>query len=206
MNYSLIYLTMMRHGRSRADDEGVHEGRYDSPLTAVGQAQAQARAGGWQRTGVTFDQVIASPLLRAKETAQIVALSLNIPIDFDEDWMEVNNGLLAGMKFAEAAKRFPPPAFRAPFERIAETGETDLQIYCRAARALERVIQRGPGRYLVVAHGGILNSAMRVASSTPIPINYAGLWFGFGDTGYVRLTYDISRHRWTLLEFTPGHI
>ena len=26
----IIHITFMRHGRSRADDEGVHEGRYDA--------------------------------------------------------------------------------------------------------------------------------------------------------------------------------
>ncbi len=39
----IIGLTLIRHGRSRADDEGVHEGRYDSPLTDTGRAQAEKR-------------------------------------------------------------------------------------------------------------------------------------------------------------------
>jgi 2,3-bisphosphoglycerate-dependent phosphoglycerate mutase len=39
-----IHITFMRHGRSRAEDEEVHEGRYDSPLTDIGRAQAQIRA------------------------------------------------------------------------------------------------------------------------------------------------------------------
>ena len=33
----------MRHGRSRADDELVHEGRYDSPLTDVGRTLGARR-------------------------------------------------------------------------------------------------------------------------------------------------------------------
>ena len=44
---STLHLTLLRHGRSRADDENVHEGRYDSPLTAVGRAQAVALAEYW---------------------------------------------------------------------------------------------------------------------------------------------------------------
>jgi 2,3-bisphosphoglycerate-dependent phosphoglycerate mutase len=63
---SLIDITFMRHARSRADDEGVHEGRYDSPLTDVGRAQIQARADGWRAAGVTFDRIVASTLLRAR--------------------------------------------------------------------------------------------------------------------------------------------
>lgn len=39
-----LHLTVLRHGRSRADDENVHEGAYDSPLTPAGEAQAAALA------------------------------------------------------------------------------------------------------------------------------------------------------------------
>jgi len=35
-----IYLTLLRHWRSLADDDGVHEGHFDSPLTEMGRAQA----------------------------------------------------------------------------------------------------------------------------------------------------------------------
>ena len=49
-------ITLMRHGRSRADDETVHEGRYDSPLTNVGKAQVHSRAEEWRRG-------VATPLL-----------------------------------------------------------------------------------------------------------------------------------------------
>ena len=43
---NIIHITLMRHGRSRADDEMVHEGSYDSPLTDVGRAQVRSRAEG----------------------------------------------------------------------------------------------------------------------------------------------------------------
>ena len=41
-----MQITLMRHGRSRADDEMVHEGRYDAPLTDIGRAQVRLRGGG----------------------------------------------------------------------------------------------------------------------------------------------------------------
>ena len=37
-------IIFLRHGRSKADDERKHEGRYDSPLTEVGKEQAKRRA------------------------------------------------------------------------------------------------------------------------------------------------------------------
>jgi broad specificity phosphatase PhoE len=43
MKSKVLELTLLRHGRSRADDEQVHDGRYDSPLTALGIEQAGRR-------------------------------------------------------------------------------------------------------------------------------------------------------------------
>lgn len=72
-------LVLLRHGRSRADDEGVHEGRYDSPLTEVGRDQATRLAQRWREQSVQFDRVVCSSLVRARETAEIVAAALTKP-------------------------------------------------------------------------------------------------------------------------------
>ncbi len=197
----IIEITFLRHGRSRADDEGVHEGRYDAPLTETGKAQARARGEGWLQAGVQFDRVICSPLQRARQSAEIVAACLNVPLETDPDWMELDNGPLAGLPYDVARERFPRPAFRGPFEPMCGSGESDLELTLRAARALERVIRRGPGRYLVVAHGMVLNAALRVVMGAPTPVNNAGIWFAFDDLGYARFCYDPGKHIWTMLEF-----
>ena len=44
---NILKLTFLRHGRSLADDENVHEGSYDSPLTDVGFSQANKLAEKW---------------------------------------------------------------------------------------------------------------------------------------------------------------
>jgi 2,3-bisphosphoglycerate-dependent phosphoglycerate mutase len=195
-----IEITFMRHGRSRADDEQVCEGRYDAPLTDVGRAQVLARTQQWQAAGVHFDLVIASPLQRAAETARIIAQALAVPIEPDPDWMERDNGPIAGLPFAEAEARYPKPAFRNPYEPFCGTGESEWDLACRAARAVQKVIRRGPGRYLVVAHGNVLNAALRsIAGVPPLP-NGQGLRFALGDTGYVRMSYAPSAHVWTIYE------
>lgn len=199
-----IHLTFLRHGRSRADDEEVHEGRYDSPLTEVGRTQVQARAQEFLSRKIHFDKIIASTLQRAHETATIIGESLQVAVETDADWMEFDNGPLAGMPRALAAERYPKPTFRNPYEPFCETGESDWEIYCRGARAVEKIVRRGAGHYLVVAHGGILNSAMRTIVGTQPFINQHGIVFGFGDTGYVRLIYRPTEHIWILREFNTG--
>jgi 2,3-bisphosphoglycerate-dependent phosphoglycerate mutase len=198
MTESELYITFMRHGRSRADDEQVHEGRYDSPLTDVGREQVHRRAQQWLDAGVKVDQIVASTLARARESAEIVGCVLGAPVELDPDWMEMNNGLLAGLPYDVARVRFPRPAFRNPYEAMAGSGESEWDLHSRAARATQSMIRRGPGRYLVVAHGGILNAALRHVVGAPVPLNGQGIWFEFGDTGYYEVSYIPEKHYWMI--------
>jgi 2,3-bisphosphoglycerate-dependent phosphoglycerate mutase len=196
-----IGVTFLRHGRSRADDEGVHEGRYDSPLTEVGLAQAERRGHDLVEQGLRYQVIIASPLRRAQETAQIIAKYLGVPVETDTDWVEMDNGLLAGLSFEEASLRYPKPSFRNPYERMGEKGESEWGLYNRAGRAVEKIVQRGPGHYLVVAHGHILNAALSAIFGVAPSANNQGTIFRFVDLRYVRLTYLSKDHRWVVEEF-----
>lgn len=193
----------MRHARSRADDEGVHEGRYDSPLTDSGRSQIRCRAENWLLQDVSFDCIIASKLVRALESAQIIGSVLNTHVETDPDWMEFNNGPLAALPFEEAERLYPRPAFRNLFEPFHGSGESEWGLHSRASQAVEKVIRRGAGSYLVVAHGGILNAALRIIMGIQPPLMGSGFWFIFGDAGYVRLVYQPDQHYWGLLEFVP---
>lgn len=201
-----IYLTLLRHGRSLADDEKVHEGRYDSPLTEVGRRQARQRTEDFAWRGLTFDAIITSTLQRAQTTAQIIASALQMNIEEDPDWMEKDNGKLAGLPFDIAEERYPQPAIPSPYTPQGVTGESQWDIYIRAANAVQKLVQRGPGSYLVVAHGGILNMAVRTMIGTNPTVNQPGFAFAFGDTGYMRLAYYPDHQRWVMLEFNPGVI
>jgi len=199
-----IHITLMRHGRSHADDEGVHEGRYDSPLTETGISQAQTRAEEFLRREFKFDKIIASTLIRAQETANIVGKALNTSVETDPDWMEFNNGPLAGLPFDVAEERYPTPQFRNPYEPFHGTGESDLEFHRRGSQAIENIVRRGAGTYLVVAHGGILNAALRTVLGAPPFTWKQGSVFAFGDTGYTRLRYQPAHNRWVFIELNGG--
>jgi len=126
----------------------------------------------------------------AHESALTVAGTHGGTVETDPDWMEFGNGALAGLPFDVAAERFPVPAWRNPYESFHGTGESDIDIQIRATRALQNLVRRGPGRYLVVAHGGILNAALRVLVGAPTTLDGKhGIGFAFGDAGYSRLNY-----------------
>ena len=179
-------LVLLRHGRSRADDERVHEGRYDSPLTDVGRDQATRLAQHWRETGVQFDRVVSSSLVRARDTAEIVAAAIGVDVEVSDLWMEHDNGPLAGLTEEEARERFPPPRFRSRWAPLTSSGgESSEGVHRRAGEALEALL-RGPGeRLLVVAHGGVLNAAMRVLLGASRLSHFA-----FTDNGLAELVIE----------------
>jgi 2,3-bisphosphoglycerate-dependent phosphoglycerate mutase len=189
---STLHLTLLRHGRSRADDENVHEGRYDSPLTAVGRAQAEALAAYWAGKPPKFDRAYCSTLARAFETARILTDALGVPLTPSDLLREWDNGPLAGLGREEAARRFPIPTFRHDLEPFTlEGGESQAAIRARALLALEHLWTGGGERILVVSHGGFLNSMLRELLQTPRG------WFAFGDTSFA--TVQLSRRSQTAL-------
>jgi broad specificity phosphatase PhoE len=199
-------ITLLRHGRSQADDEDRFEARYDSPLTDVGSEQAHSLAERWQNEGRTaYDLIIASPLQRASQTAEIFGNAFSVPVRLDESWLEIDAGELSGLPKDEGMKRFPPKPFQGPYDRIADgTGESEAQIYARAVYAVESLINLDDGRYLVVSHGAFLNAAIRAAFAIPIPVNRNGVAFRFGDAGFMDLAYIREAHRWLMLNFDRG--
>jgi len=130
----IYHITFLRHGESVGNAEERFQGQADFPLTENGLAQAQALAERWLAEGVTFDLAISSPLARARQTAEIITGALRIPIEFDPNWMEINNGLLAGLSDEEAAERVPRPLFMTPYDHFGKTGESRWELYLRRTR------------------------------------------------------------------------
>jgi 2,3-bisphosphoglycerate-dependent phosphoglycerate mutase len=197
----------MRHGRSCADDEGVYGGRYDDPLTDIGRRQAMQRAELLQSENFTCDKIIASPLKRAAQTADILAEALQVPVEYNQDWMERDNGPLAGMTFEEGCRAYPVPEFKSRFKMFVpgQGGESEFDLHCRAWRALGGLVALKSGNYLVVAHGGILNAVMRCIIGAQPPVNQAyGVFFSFGDTGYIHVSYQPNREHWRFRQLVPG--
>ncbi len=181
----IVNITLLRHGRSRADDEKVHEGRYDSPLTKEGIRQAKALGNYWQGKSVTFDKIVCSPLQRAAQTAEIIANSLDSNIEISQRWMEFDNGPLAAMHREEAAKKYPVPEFRNRFDAFTKDGgESDASFNRRINLALEELFQNDSKNVLVVAHGGSLNKAIRDLTAS------GKGYFAFGDTAFANLRYN----------------
>ncbi len=191
------HIHFVRHAESEGNANGLWQGRADYPLTPRGRAQAAALAQRWKREETTFDHAIASPLSRARHTAEIITTALGLPLELDPIWVERDNGLYAG---TTPENRNPPePDYYPLHHPIGETGETLWELYIRGCQALNTILRRPPGRYLIVSHGGILNMTLYAALGITPMANFQGVRFAFHNASFAHLTYTAARNRWQVL-------
>jgi len=191
---------LLRHGESTGNAENRHQGQADYPLTALGMQQVQALAKDWQSRDWKFDKVICSPLSRARETAEVLASTLGFEMEYDPIWMERDNGKLAGLLHEKALQVLPPPDFIPLYEPIADTGESQWELYLRAGTALNQIMKLPPGHYLVISHGGLLNMVMQALVGVVPQPNFQGPNFRFSNAGYSRIRYEPQNHNWIIVE------
>lgn len=189
----------LRHGESVGNFERRWQGQADFPLTNKGCEQARALGSRWLAEGQSFDYVLTSPQKRAKETADIIADILKLSVETDSIWMERNIGGIAGMTGEEVDQRFPTRNNITPFAPIiGDDGEGNWELYLRAGRALHGLLNRDPGAYLVVSHGGFLNQIMHAVVGITPQAGFSGPRFRFKNTGFAHLTYRPDSHQWQI--------
>ena len=89
-------LYIMRHGKT--DWNALHklQGRKDIPLNEEGRMMARKAAE--EYGNLHFDICYSSPLVRAKETAEIFFADKNVPIYIDERLQEMSFGIYEGIE------------------------------------------------------------------------------------------------------------
>lgn len=145
----------LRHGETDWNAQGLSQGSTDIPLNRVGLAQAERAARTLAGLGLGIRTVVASPLARARVTAEHAATALGLELAFDEDLREVAFGVQEGEPMGDwyddwIAGRYTP-AGAEPF----------ADLLARAVAAVNRATAR-PGPVLVVAHGALFR-ALRLA-------------------------------------------
>ena len=182
-------LIIIRHGQSEADILGVHEGRADFPLTALGEKQAKKMAR-FVATNYTPDIIVASPLKRASKTAQLLQEAVGCELQFFDELMEYNNGVLAGMNRKEAAIKYPLPKGGRPIHIEIDGGESELQLLQRAEYIFYKILHdyKELQRVAIVSHGGFISNFMKVFFKQ----HSESILFATGDTGIhlVEITED----------------
>lgn len=191
-------ITIVRHGESVGNANGIHQGRFDFPLSPKGIEQARQVAQYLCSWDQKFDCLISSPLARARQTAEIIAEKLGMTIELDNNWMERDAGVLSGVQYEEALQKYPRPEFIALYDKIGQTGESQWELFLRAGKAINELIARPYGRYLVVSHGALMNMILYVVLGIFPQPNFYGAQFAFENTSIVQLYFYPQTHNWVM--------
>jgi len=193
----VFQFTFLRHGESVGNAESRWQGQSDYPLTDKGRAQARALAERWKSEKMKFDLAVASPLGRARETAEIVTSALNVKLELDPIWLERDIGEMEGLT-AEEVRQKPQPPYVTPYDPIGGGGEGDWELFLRAGQALHDLLRRPAGSYLIVSHGGLLNQLMHAIVGIAPHVDPSGVRFRFENTSFARAIYFPHQHRWAI--------
>lgn len=148
-------LWLVRHGETEWSLARRHTGRTDLPLTRRGEAQAGALAE--RLAGTQFAAVLASPLERARRTAELAGFGDRLTLD--PDLMEVDYGEYEGRTTAEIQRARPGWDL---WRDGCPGGESIPETARRVARSVARARAAG-GAVLIIAHGHLLRTLTTVA-------------------------------------------
>jgi 2,3-bisphosphoglycerate-dependent phosphoglycerate mutase len=180
MNTHAATLLIARHGEGHCNRDMFVGGPTGcTGLTDLGRHQATRLAKRLlaEHQQQPFDALYTSPLRRTRETASIVATTLNIPITTERALREQDYGPgTDGRPWAELVDQFGGIPSQEPDRPLVPDGETWTHYLRRASTALRRILTRHEGqRILVIGHGETIDASFRLfLNLTAITRGHAG--------------------------------
>ena len=153
-------ILLVRHGETDWNRDGRYQGRTDIPLSATGRSQVESLA---QRLAhIPIDVAIASPLSRAKSTAQAILATRQIHLELEPALLEISHGDWEG-KLASEIEHTHGPMFAlwrtapSPDTPAGPGAETLSEVERRAWPVIVNLCQRlqPTQTALVVAHDAV---------------------------------------------------
>jgi len=153
---------LVRHGETDWNREKRFQGQIDVPLNDNGQLQSQKAARFLQTVPIHY--AVSSPMLRPKETAEIILQNHpDVTLNLEDNLKEISHGLWEGKLEAEIDQEYP--GLLHQWQRSPETvqmpeGENLQDVWARAIAAWDSIVQTAashpePGTTLVVAHDAV---------------------------------------------------
>jgi broad specificity phosphatase PhoE len=164
-------LVLVRHGQTQVNAEGRLQGRLDAPLSELGRRQAASLAAVVPRAA----RVVSSPLVRARETAEVFGL----PVEVDERWVEMDYGEYDGRPLAEVPTELWE-RWRSDADHRPPGGESLTTVGRRVRAACAELLEDAVGHDVVVV-------------SHVSPIKAAVAWaLGVGDEAAWRMFLEVA--------------
>ncbi|MCH9613839.1 MAG: 2,3-bisphosphoglycerate-dependent phosphoglycerate mutase [Chlamydiia bacterium] len=161
-------LYLVRHGETDWNEENRIQGRKDRPLTEKGKLQAKRVAE--KLIHLDVDKIYTSPLIRAKETSQIISTLHTTEIYEDERLLEADHGDLEGITRDDFKSKFQDNLIshgkltreERLKNRVAPGCETIHEISERVTPCLLEIATKETGVVVVVCHGFVMRALLIV--------------------------------------------
>jgi 2,3-bisphosphoglycerate-dependent phosphoglycerate mutase len=186
-------ICFIRHGETDWNVERRIQGHTDISLNETGRAQALAMA--FNAAHQRFHAIYSSDLLRAQETAQVLAQREDHTVKLLPQLRERHYGIFQGITAAQGAERYPQ-AYAHYIARDPdydfETGESLRRFAERVSEGIDWLVRHHNGQTLAaVSHSGVLDVIYRRATGRPLSTprdfkipNCALNWFHFDGQGW----------------------
>ncbi|MCX8103779.1 MAG: histidine phosphatase family protein [Candidatus Bipolaricaulota bacterium] len=154
---------LVRHGETDWNAQLRVMGQLDIPLNERGRAQARRTAE--LLAHENFAVIYSSDLVRAVETAQIIAAPHHLDVITVPKLREARYGLWEGLTRHEVLERFPEEYQRRrtdPANFRPSGGESRRELYERASKIFSELVARhSKQKILIVSHGGTIRAILR---------------------------------------------
>ncbi len=184
---------MVRHGETEWNVKKIIQGHTDIPLNAKGELQA--RSLGKLLAGIQFDAAFSSDLLRAKQTAEIIAVEKKIAVQTTRLLRERSFGKLEGQSWEKADSLLESLIHRLVFmtdgekrKHGLERAENNEDLLQRLIPFLRELCIAYAGKTVLIAtHGGLMRAFLiHLGFGTHETLRSGAI----SNTGYVKIESD----------------
>lgn len=154
-------LGLLRHGQTDWNIDLRLQGSTDIPLNETGREQARVAAAHLNRED--WDIIIASPLSRAKDTADIVAKQLGMNVVIVPELIERSFGVAEGLDHASWRKLYES-------HQVIEGLESLEDLRTRTVHLLDIIANEYSGqRVFAVSHGAFIRKVLTIVTNGELP-------------------------------------
>lgn len=192
----------VRHGESEGNLLKIHQSQ-NTPLTEIGKSQAKIVALRFSKIQVSL--IVASPYLRAQQTAQVIADKNNLRIETNNLFTEKRgpSEIIGMSRQSEESRRIR----KELNEHLLDKGgnwrysdeETIAEFAQRAEQALEFLSQRPEENLAVVCHALFLRMIFaKILNPTGNPKDLYNIYenFELNNTSISVASYDSKKQKW----------
>ncbi len=159
-------LILVRHGETEKNvNKSLHSANDPELLNATGRQQIKQTAERLKKFSPT--KIYCSNEARAIESGEIIAKSLEIPVEKIEGMQERNWGAFTGKPWEEVKKVLDPMTLEERYDYVPSGGESWRTFETRLVQAIESITKDIKGTIVVVTHGGAIRALMPFLLNVP---------------------------------------